>query len=486
MFNVLKTMCIAAILLLLTGCEHYAQRPLQADNILRKVEQQRHQPNVAILDDGSVSNLATATSTSEFTFARAVELMKQHSPALRDARAEYDTAQTLACIKTPLPNPSFEAGPMYGSGKDVGPLYRVQPFGSLSFAIPTGQRLKRQDELNQVLAAQSYFEIQAKHRELYMDLRREYVALALSRQRIDRRKAIAESAEKSTSITKRMIEIGQMTALDAGLIEVEQARLKIEVFSAQALEVTARGELSNTVGVHSEHFEKLPAEPLSKLPEQLPALAELQKLMLNNNPALARLRTRYEVAERELHLEISKQYPDFKFGPTFDREVGERKTTIGLTLGIDLPIFDRNQQAIATAKQRREEIRTKYETAANRALATLDRAYANSQLAAQKLKLLNTLLLPRVNSNIDLSRKSMEAGVSDLLKFLEAERNQRATLLETLETELALRLAWIELEQAVGYPLAPLPTEITAELPALDGVAPSCAKCCSNCVSEQK
>ena len=42
----------------------------------------------------------------------------------------------------------------------------------------------------------------------------------------DKRKELAESAAKSTTITKKMIEAGLATALDAGLIELEQLKLK--------------------------------------------------------------------------------------------------------------------------------------------------------------------------------------------------------------------------------------------------------------------
>jgi cobalt-zinc-cadmium efflux system outer membrane protein len=273
-----------------------------------------------------------------------------------------------------------------------------------------------------------------------------------------------ESAEKSTTITKNMVDAGQMTALDLGLIELEAGRLKIETLSAEALEVNARGDLSRIVGVHAEAFKNLPNDALPKLPETPLSPEELRKIMLANHPELARLRAQYEITERQLHLELSKQYPDFKIGPTYDHERGERKTNLGLTLGIDLPVFDRNQQAIASAKQKREEVRVKYEAAANRALAALDQAYANTHLAGERLKLLNTLLVPRANANIELSRKAVETGVSDFLKFLEAQRSQRAVLVETVDTELSLRSAWVELEQAVGYPLLHFANESPAEV----------------------
>ena len=59
-----------------------------------------------------------------------------------------------------------------------------------------------------------------------------------------------------------------------------------------------------------------------------------------------------EVVERQLHLEITEQYPDPTFGSSLGGEAGERKRTLGLSLGIEIPLFDRNQQVIAEAKSR--------------------------------------------------------------------------------------------------------------------------------------
>lgn len=470
MRSIVRLSWVAVFMLALTGCERYAQRPLQSEQILADVERMRRLPDAMSIN--SVSQEAgSAIPKIEpvlFSFPRAVALMKNNSPTLKELRAEYDTVQALADVKTPLPNPTFEAGPLYGFGPKVSHLYRLQPFGSLGFTIPTGKRLQRQDELNCAMAELAYIEIQAKHRELYLELRKDYTRLALVKLRIDKRIELAESAAKSTSLTKKMIEAGFATELDAGLIELEQLKLKTEVFTAKTEGVGVNGELSQMIGVHADNFSLLPSEMLPKLSETLPSLGELQKLLVNNHPELARLRAKYEVAERGLHLELSKQYPDFKIGPKFENERGERKTTIGLTLGIDLPIFDHNQQGIASAKQRRDEIRIKYEAAANRTLAALDRAHANCKLSDEKLKFLITVVAPRANGNIELARKAKDIGASDTLRFLETERGQRTVLLDALDSELSLRNAWIELEQAVGYPLTTFPGEILSETPALE------------------
>lgn len=190
--------------------------------------------------------------------------------------------------------------------------------------------------------------------------------------------------------------------------------------------------------------------------------------MVANHPELARLRAQYEVAEAELRLEVAKQYPDFHFGPSFERETGEKKTVLGLTLGIDIPLFDRNQQGIASSKKRREEIRTKYEAAANRALASLEKTWRSIQLVNEKLKLLKNTLLPKANADLELARKSLETGATDALRFLETERGQRAVLIEALDTELSVREAWVDLEQAVGLPLVLFPGEKKETVPELN------------------
>jgi outer membrane protein, heavy metal efflux system len=407
---------------------------------------------------------------SPFTFARAIELMQVHSPALKELRAEFATATATANVKTPLPNPAVEVGPQFGFGPDIGSKYQLQPFGSLGFTIPTGKRLKRQDELNRSRAELARMEIQIRSRELFLQLRRQYSEFVLGRSRLAARKSIVESAQKSTALTRRLVEAGQATALDVGLIELDQARVQTDALSAEAQIADVEGNLSELIGVHAEHFENLQEPALPELPETVPALKDLQERLVLNHPALARLRARYEISERELRLEIAKQYPDFHFGPSFERETGEKKSMLGLTLGIDLPVFDRNQQAVATALKRRDEIRLKYEAAANRALAVLDKAWRAHQLAAQKLNLIKTVLLPKTTSNLELARRTLEAGGVDSLRFLETERGQRAVLLDAIDTELSVRAAWIDLEQAVGYPLVLFPSE-SGSPPNLNGAA---------------
>lgn len=462
MFRSKLLYCVLAAVVFLTGCERYQQHPLDSTAIIQSVDAVRRGP---VIDAGS--------ARKPLTFSAAAELAAIHSPALRDALAEYRSALALACVKTPLPNPSVEVGPRFGFGPDV-IRRRVEPFGSIGFAIPTGKRLKRQDELNRINAEMANVEYVAKHRETYLALRKAYAELTLSRLRLTTRKSILESAAKTSMLNKKQVENGQITALDVVLFELDAGRMKGESLDANFDIANAESTLAELVGLNWEALGALPENSLPQPPTTIPPPVELKKILAANHTDLARLRVKYEAAEAQLRLEIAKQYPDFKFGTSGEGDINDRKTLIGLTLGIDVPIFDRNQQAIAAAKGKREELRTKYEAAANRALASLDRAVRAVQLASEKLEFLRNELLPLAKQSLELTQKSVDIGASDSFRLLENQRAQRTVTLSVVDAELVFRRAWVDLEQAVGYPLMLFPEEPKGAMPALPDLGNAC------------
>lgn len=451
--------CLVALLLVMisTGCQPYQSRPLIPAQVMDFVDEERRASDGTQGQDGP----------GEFRFTRAAELMSRFSPALKEARAEYATARALAKVRTPGTNPTLDIGPQFGFGPDVGGASPLAPLASISFLIPLGGKRKRQDQVNQVTAALAHTEAAIRHRELYLELRLLYTRLVLSRTRIEIRGKTLELAGKAVEISKQAVSKGVGTKLDGALPELEHLRLKTELltFLGEKLEVERR--LSRLIGIQTAYFQHLPETALPDLPAALPSTEDLKSSLLANHPELARFRARYEVAERELHLEIARQYPDFFIGPSYERETGERKNILGLTLGIEIPVFNKNQQAIATSKAKREEVRAKYEAAANLALADLDGAIRVYALAAEKLKSVKDALLPKAQENVELARKSLDAGATDVLRYLEAERGLRQAMLESVEADVAIREALVELERTVGYPLVQFPGERLEDRPAL-------------------
>ncbi|MCZ7648058.1 MAG: TolC family protein [Planctomycetota bacterium] len=434
--------------LLLAGCASYTPKPLAPEDVVARAALTRAQPDA----EGPAP-------AGPVTFVQAARWMLAHGPEVREAVAAYETSLARAGRKTPLPNPGLEIGPQFGFGPDQGPVNAWSPFGSIGFTIPLGKRLRRQDELNRALADVARVEALVRHREIYLELRGRYSELALARRREAERAEIVASARKAALAARKLVEAGQATALDVALFDLDLMQVEAESLEARRETARAGAGLARAVGVRADLFAALPAGALPVLPASIPGEEELKTQLVAHHPELARLRARYEAAERELRLEIARQWPDFTFGPSFDSESGEKRTVVGLTLGLEIPFFDRNEQGIAEAERRREEVRVRYEAAANRALAGLEAARADLELARSMAALVRDTMAPRAARNIELAQRAVEAGAGDVLKLLDAERSHRAVRLRALEADLAERAAWVALESAVGQPLLRFPGE---------------------------
>lgn len=456
-----------ALALALSGCATQSYEP---DPIL--------QEEFGTLSQGREGSPADATP-GELSLAKAAEWLRARGPRVRETIARYRTALAKAGISTPWPNPGIYAGPEFGFGRED-PINKVVPFGGLTLTIPISGRLGRQDEVNAAVAGSARADALATFRELYLDLRAAYVRLAVAEKRESVRERVLQAAQASLAVVNELVAAGGATALDVSLFQLEHARERSRVLGARLSRANAASDMSQLVAIRASRLGVLPEQALPELPAEVPDPEELHDLIVNEHPRLFRIRAEYEVAERQLHLEVVKQYPDLVFGPTIGGETGERGTVLGLSLGIELPIFDRNQQAIAQARKRREEIRTRYESEVQRVLNAVERARATAELASAQHRILRDEVLPAAQTNVRIAEQSLAAGAAGALQLIDAERSLRQVQVEVLEAQLAQHLAWSGLEKAVGIPLVKFSSD-----PEADGRTPPRALTKDNASEEQ-
>lgn len=443
-----------ALALALSGCATQSYEP---DPIL--------QEEFGAFSEGREGSSVDA-KPGELTLSRAAQWLRERGPRVREAIARYRTALAKAGISTPWPNPEIYAGPEFGFGRED-PINKVVPFGGLTLTIPLSGRLGRQDEVNAAVAGSAQADALATFRELYLDLRATYVRLAVAEKRELVRTSVLEAARASLTVVNDLVAAGGATALDVSLFQLEHARERSRVLGARLSRTNAASDMSQLVAIRPARLGALPEQALPELPAEVPDSETLHDLIVKEHPRLFRIRAEYEVAERQLHLEVVRQYPDLVFGPSIGGETGERGTILGLSLGIALPIFDRNQQAIAQARKRREEIRTRYESEAQRVLNAVERARATAALASAQHRVLRDEVLPAAQTNVRIAEQSLAAGAAGALQLIDAERSLRQVQVEVLEAQLAQHLAWSDLEKAVGIPLVKFSSD-----PEADGRTP--------------
>ncbi len=416
-------------LLVLAACQSYAARPLDPQDILRKVEAER--------------------TTGELTFAAARERLRTHGPRVREARAEYEAAQAIAAVKTPLPNPTLEFGPTLLDGGRSGAE------GALGWTVWLSARRRLADDLNAVRADAARVEAAAVLREEYLGLRREWVACVFALREVKLRAALIALIESRRTALRRG---GAATALDESRFALLAGRAELERMGAGQRAVTAQAALAVRLGVRPESVRP---DALPGLPGDNPGAAELRDLMLRDLPALARLRARYLVAEKELRLEVAKQYPGLEIALPFEREGGQNK--YGLALGIEIPLFDRNQAGIAAARAQRRSVRVHFESAVARTVAGIDAASATLARGRVRWVFARDQIKRRAADLAAAATSALRAGTADAVAYLDAVEAGYEAELDVMASERAWLEAWLDLEAACGAPLLRFPKTRLAE-----------------------
>lgn len=437
-----------ALLATAAACVTYEPKPLHGADLVASVAKERFAPAAP---GAPAVDLATATAW-----------LTETGPAVQEARAAFRIADARARIATPWPDPTLEFGPSTAWGADVGSSRPVAGFAALAIPFPLGDRREAADEVNRARAEALRIDVLLTLREQYLGLRREWVELATARRKQRLLVELADSAARSVATARRLVAAGAATALDAALLELEQARAEALALDAEFSATRAAGTLAARTGVAASRFATLADGGLPVPPDAPPSLETLHALLAEHRRDLVALRADYAVAEHELRLEVERQYPDLVLGPEFAAEPGEHRQVAALGIGIQLPLFDRNQQEIAVADQRRESIRTRYRAAASRALAQVEELVARIDIAARRRRALVDHVLPHAIANQELARRAVEAGGADALRLLEVERALRELRVEVANAELTEIETWIELEQAVGHPLLAFPGEPAA------------------------
>lgn len=385
------------------------------------------------------------------TLRGAAEWLREHGPAMAPLLARYTTELAVARVPTPWPNPVLEAGPLYGFGDDV-PSRKWQPFGGLQVPVPTGGRLATADEVNRMRADHARVEALSSWWEQLLALRDAWAGLVLARRELGAQQEASRAAEEAMAMFEKMAAAGSLGSVELGAARLELARIRLDELAAADQAAAAEQQLSALLGCSTAKLAHVDAA----LPERAgdpPTLVALRATLHERQPSLLRLQAEYAVAEAQLQHELALQYPDLVLGGSLQGDPGDRKTVAGLTLGIDLPIFDRNQQGIARALERRETVRAEYEAAASLALGELQAAHEALARSEQASQLAVAELLPAAERQLQATERASLAGLVDGRDVLLARAQLRQARIRVLQAQLAAQRAWVRLERAAGMPL---------------------------------
>jgi len=384
---------------------------------------------------------ATATAVAapaEVTVDQAIALYREKSARRVADRAEVDVAAADLVEAGIYPNPTLGVGTTRTvHGTDT--IGREQLAASLDVPLLIGhQRARRADAARARIAAKRA-EVEAGEGEAELAIRASFAALQAAQQRTATLASAVEDAQAARAIVAGRTAAGANSPYELERIDLAVAALASRLDSQRAEEAAASDELAAAVGI------------LGWRPRATGTFAEARELataVAADHPVLVAGRSELAAARADEVQAHADATPTPSLGVQTFGTTDPSGLAIGAGISVPLPLFDRNQGAIARA--RTEHHHRDLELAARSTELRLALEASQRQLALRQETLAQFRVgalarLPRIRAMAESAYRSGQGGIVVLLDALEAITEARLREIElaaaAVDAELAVRAA---------------------------------------------
>lgn len=391
---------------------------------------------------------AAEEQISVLSLQEALSQAAQHNPELESYSLEIRAreAESLQAGLRPNPLVTFEAENVFGSGPFSG-IDAAESTLSISQTVELGKKraLRRQVAEAETGVAQRDFDL-ARAAVLARTSNAFFAVLAaqerqrLSEDLLDLAVRVLTAAEErvasgrgaqTETIRPRILVREQQIALDKARRELTSSRSALA-----ALMGREKADFGPAAGDLSELF-------------ALPDPADLDRL-LSDSPQIARQLAENERRRQAIRLEEARRIPDLDIdvGARYLRESEEMALVLGVS--IPLPLFDRNQGAIAAARSRAAQARADERNAWLQAKAAILAAHQDMSAARVEAEALRDDILPASRQALEAAEYGYRAGKFGLMEVLDAQRTLVEAQEQYLESLSTYHRAASELERLLG------------------------------------
>jgi cobalt-zinc-cadmium efflux system outer membrane protein len=187
----------------------------------------------------------------------------------------------------------------------------------------------------------------------------------------------------------------------------------------------------------------------------LPDLADLER-QLETSPLMVQYVAENERRRRVVNLEKARGLPDLDIGigARYLRESQDTALVVGISL--PLPLFDRNQGAIAAARSRQAQARAEQRSALLRTKIALNEAWQEMNVARAEAQVLAEEMIPASRQVLESAEYGYRAGKFGILEVLDAQRHLVDSQERHLLALVALYRAATDIQRLLGSALPPI------------------------------
>ena len=259
---------------------------------------------------------------------------------------------------------------------------------------------------------------------------------------------LAKLTREIAELTKHRLRAGDISELDARLVEIEalragdrmqQASQEINIAWERLRPLMGLPKTGSRPGVSEAKVETL----------AIGATDQLVEIAVSSRPDVRAAELSVEAAGRRLGWERSRTL-GFVAPLLSSKGIGTSGIKTGPGLAVEIPAFDRNQGKISRAKAEVEQAALRYAALREQVGFEVGQAAERLRQAQDTLGRIRDALLPGIREAVGLAEKAYAAGDISYLDSRRAKRPLRDLEIREAEAISAVRRARAELSWAVG------------------------------------
>ena len=441
---------VAAIAL---GCQQFEAVPLQSRPAATRPDPVALARDAARLEHPLLKSAAIDLSTLNrdgINSESAAIIAVLNNPALRVERQRRSIAASQLLQARLLPNPSLEATyePVTG-GNTLGALnaYSIGPNWEIS-ALVTHDAKVAAAEAQSVsvtldVAWQEWLVAQAARKAVF-----DTIAL---REQLAATEAVDQQLAEQARIIQTAVDAHQKTIVDASVAAAASAKAHSDFLQARHDFHHQQLVLNQALGYAPEAEIKLAASSTLPSSLQLPPESVLERGLEFHRLDLVALRFGYQSQEQALRAAILGQFPKVVIGihPASDN-TGVH--SVGIGISVDIPIFDRNQAAIANAKATRQQLYDEFNSRALDSQSITAQTLADIQSLTEQIAAAEKTI-PAIQRLVEIYRDALSRHEVDAFSAAAAQNDLLGRRIDLLKLKQQLADAEVALELATGRSL---------------------------------
>ncbi len=372
--------------------------------------------------------------------------LDQH-PDVIAARARAAAAEAASAESGSWPNPELDGRVLFG---EEGEEYEI----AMQAALPLGGRLGAERQLARLELALARSSLRAARQTARIELELAMTRLTWARVRRDHLEELATQSDQYAGYAREREATSVADPLEVSLVLADAAQDRRAALRSLHDVTQAEWDLRQLLGQTVE-ISPLPSRPLVGL-----RLSENAAMLLEGAREQCESWRQADLmlqhAEWDAARASRERIPDLLIGPAVASD--GVKTSLGLVLGWELPLFRSGSGAYREALARRDAAHGALALEARAVRARIETLVSRLRTLEAELQALTRDAAPAAERAFALAQNRYAAGRIDVLHLLSAHRASAQSKLEILDVLLAQRMTLLDLEGVVGRPIRTDPT----------------------------